>query len=81
MSLWRRSATGRKEPFAWRVEAAGHIVRHTDFEWQLLKVLPSVASRDNEWQVPAAAVIGLQNLTGCSQRIMGTRLPNTHDRS
>jgi hypothetical protein len=27
----------------------------------------SVASQDDEWQVPAAAVIGLQNLTGCSQ--------------
>lgn len=27
----------------------------------------SVAPQDDEWQVPAAAVIGLQNLTGCSQ--------------
>lgn len=36
-------------------------------EWQLLKVPRLVASHDDEWQVPAAAVIGLQNLTGCSQ--------------
>jgi hypothetical protein len=36
-------------------------------EWPLLKVQRSVASQDDEWQVPAAAVIGLQKLTGCSQ--------------
>ncbi len=36
-------------------------------EWPLLKVQRSVASRDDELQVPAAAVIGPQNLTGCSQ--------------
>jgi hypothetical protein len=36
-------------------------------EWPLLKVQRSVASQDNEWRVPAAAVIGLQNLAGCSQ--------------
>jgi hypothetical protein len=27
----------------------------------------SVALQDDEWQVPAAAVSGPQNLTGCSQ--------------
>lgn len=32
----------------------------------LLKVQRSVASQDDEWQVPAAGVTGLQNLTGCS---------------
>jgi hypothetical protein len=42
-------------------------VRPIAAEWPLLKVQRSVASHDDEWQVPAAAVIGLQNLTGCSQ--------------
>lgn len=32
-----------------------------------MKVQRSIASQDDEWQVPAATVIGLQNLTGCSQ--------------
>jgi hypothetical protein len=36
-------------------------------KWPLLKVQRSVASQDHEWQVSAAAVIGQQNLTGCSQ--------------
>jgi hypothetical protein len=42
-------------------------VRHIAAEWPLLKVLRSVASQDDEWQVSALAVIRLQNLTGCSQ--------------
>ncbi len=36
-------------------------------ERPLLKVQRSIASQDDEWQVPAVAVICLQNLTGCSQ--------------
>ena len=36
-------------------------------EWPLLKVQRSVASQDDEWQVPVVAVFGPQNLTGCSQ--------------
>ncbi len=36
-------------------------------EWPLLKVQRSGASQDDEWQVLAAAVIGLQTLTSCSQ--------------
>jgi len=35
----------------------------------------SAASQDDEWQVPAAAVIRLQNLTGCSQPITMTSRP------
>jgi hypothetical protein len=42
-------------------------------ERPLLKVQRSVASQDYEWQVSAAAVIGLQNLTGCSQPMSGAR--------
>jgi len=36
-------------------------------EWPLLKLQRSIASQDDEWQASAAAVTGLQNLTGCSQ--------------
>jgi len=42
-------------------------VRPIADEWPLLNVQRSTASQDDEWQVPAAAVIGLQNLAGCSQ--------------
>jgi hypothetical protein len=43
------------------------LVRAIAGEWPLLKVQRSVASQDDEWQVSAADVIGLQNLTDCSQ--------------
>ena len=33
----------------------------------MLKVQRTLASQDGECQVPAAAAIGLQNLSGCSQ--------------
>ena len=51
----------------WREEVARHLVRSRAAEWPLLKVQRSVVSQDDEWQVLAAAVIGLQNLAGCSQ--------------
>jgi hypothetical protein len=51
----------------WRVGDARHVVRPIAVEWLLLKVQRSAASQDDEWQVPAAAVFGQQNLTGCSQ--------------
>ena len=47
-------------------------------EWPLLKVQQSVASQNDEWQVPAAAVLGLQNLTGRSQHITGIGLELTN---
>jgi hypothetical protein len=40
-------------------------------EWPLLKVQRSLASQNHEWQVPAEAVVGPQNLTGCSQSEAG----------
>lgn len=42
-------------------------MRPISAEWPLLKVQRSVASQDPDWQVSAAAVIRVQNLTGCSQ--------------
>ena len=51
----------------WRGEVARPLVRPITAEWPLLKVQRSVASRDDEWQVPTAAVIGPQNLTGSRQ--------------
>jgi hypothetical protein len=47
-------------------------VRPIAAEWPLPKVQRSVASQDDEWQVSAAAVIGLQNLTGSSQPFADT---------
>lgn len=44
-----------------------HLERHVDVEWPVLKVQRTLASQDGECQVPAAAAIGLQNLSGCSQ--------------
>lgn len=51
----------------WREGVDRYLVRPIAVEWPLLKVQRSVASQDNEWQVSAADVIGLQNLTDCSQ--------------
>jgi hypothetical protein len=34
-------------------------------------VQPSVASQEDEWQVPAAAVIGLQKMSGRIQPSLG----------
>ena len=51
----------------WRGVVARHLLRPIAAEWPLLKVQRSFASQDYEWQVPAAAAVGLQNLTGCSQ--------------
>jgi hypothetical protein len=56
-----------KSRSSWRVGVARHLLRPIAAERLLLKVQRSVASQDYEWQVSAAAVIGLQNLTGCSQ--------------
>lgn len=56
-----------KSQSSWRVGVARHLLWPIAAEWPLLKVQRSVASQDDEWQVPAAAVIGLQNLTGSSQ--------------
>jgi hypothetical protein len=36
-------------------------------EWLLLRVQRSAALQDDEWQFPAAAVIGLQKLAGSNQ--------------
>jgi len=44
----------------WRGGVVRPLVRPIPFEWPLLKVQRSVVSQDNEWQVPAAAVIGPQ---------------------
>jgi hypothetical protein len=41
----------------------------------------SVASQDDGWQVPAAAVIGPQNLTGCSLVLSSTPAARLHGRS
>ena len=51
----------------WWEGVARHLVRPIAAEWPQPKVQRSVASQDDEWQVSTAAVIGLQNLTGCSQ--------------
>lgn len=51
----------------WRVGVARHVVRPIAVKRPLQKVQRSIAAQDDEWQVPAAAVIRLQNLTGCSQ--------------
>jgi hypothetical protein len=48
-------------------KSAPHRERHVAVEWQLLKVQRTLAWQDGKCQVPAAAVIGLQNLTGLSQ--------------
>jgi hypothetical protein len=51
--------------------SARHLERHVAVEWPLLKVQRTLATQDDECQVSAAAVIGLQNLTGCSQPASG----------
>lgn len=48
-------------------KSALHRERHVAVEWQLLKVQRTLALQDDKCQVPTAAVIGLQNLTGCIQ--------------
>jgi hypothetical protein len=48
-------------------KSALHRERHVAVEWPLLKVQRSLALQDDKCQVPAAAVIGLQNLIGWSQ--------------
>jgi hypothetical protein len=65
--LLMAQSSQRKEPPQNPGRFTRQLVRPIAVEWLLLKVQRSVASRDDEWQVPAAAVIGLQNLTGCSQ--------------
>lgn len=51
----------------WREGVARQLVRPIAVEWPLMHMQRSVASQDDEWQFPAAAVIGLHNLTGGSQ--------------
>lgn len=51
----------------WRGGVVRPLVWPIAVERPLLKVQRSVASQNDEWQVPAAAVIGPQNLTGCTQ--------------
>jgi uncharacterized membrane protein len=66
------------------------VARHIVVELQLLKVQRSVAPQDDEWQDLAAAVTGLQSLTGWSQSesvyrtmadhdLMSTRVRNPHE--
>jgi hypothetical protein len=54
-------------------------VRPIAVEWPLPKVQGSVASQDDEWQVPAAAVIELQNLTGSNQPARVIRSVKSYD--
>lgn len=61
-----------KSRSSWRVGVARHLVRPIAAEWPLLKLQRSVASQGDERQVSAAAFIGLQNLTDCSQPQAGT---------
>ena len=56
-----------KRLLPWREGVARQLVRPIAVEWPLLQMQRSVASQDDEWQVPAAADIGLQDLAGCSQ--------------
>ena len=58
------TAQGREETV---VGVARHLVSPIGAEWPLLRVQRLVASQNDERQVSAAAVVGLQNLTGCSQ--------------
>jgi Putative transposase len=51
----------------WRGGVVRRLVWPVAVEWPLPKVQRSVALQDDEWQVPAAAVIEPQNLTGSSQ--------------
>lgn len=48
-------------------KSALHRERPVAVEWPLLKMPRTLALQDDKCQVPAAAVIGLQNLTGWSQ--------------
>lgn len=48
-------------------KSALHRERPVAVEGQLLKVQRTLALQDDKCQVPASAVIGLQNLTGWSQ--------------
>jgi hypothetical protein len=64
----------------WREGVARHLAQPIAAEWPLLKVQRSVASQGDEWQVTAAAVIRLQNLTGCSQHIKVIECQNLNDR-
>jgi hypothetical protein len=61
------TASVAKSRSPWRGGVVRPLVWPIAVEWPLLEVQRSVASQDDEWQVPAAAVIGPQNLTGCSQ--------------
>jgi len=58
---------GREEPIALVGRSRSTPSLAIVLGWPLLKVQRSVASPHDEWQVPAAAVIGRQNLTGCRQ--------------
>jgi hypothetical protein len=51
----------------WLEGIARHLVWPITAEWLLVTVQRSAASQDDEWQIPVAAVTGLQNLTGCFQ--------------
>lgn len=51
----------------WWEGVARRLLRPIAAEWQQQKVQGSVASQDDEWQVTAAAVVGLRNLTGSNQ--------------
>ena len=51
----------------WQVGVTRHFVRPNAVEFPLFQVQRSAASHDDKCRVPAAAVIGSQNLSGCSQ--------------
>ena len=58
-------------------KSALHRERPIAVEWPLMQMQRSVASQDDEWHVPAAAVIGLHNLTGGSQPFPDIGCPKT----
>jgi hypothetical protein len=61
------AALGREEPIALTGRSRSLLVEAIAVEWLQLEVQRSVTSQDVGWLVPAAVVIGLQSLTGCSQ--------------
>ena len=63
----RTVAFGREDLAASACKTRSASCRPIAIEWPLLEVQRSDTSQDDEWQIPVAAVIGLQNLTGCSQ--------------
>ncbi|MBP6627575.1 MAG: hypothetical protein KA187_09205 [Arenimonas sp.] len=76
----KQSPARREPPIALAGRSRSALVWPIAVEWPLLKVQRSVASRDDELQVPAPAVIGPQNLTGCSQSFAEVGSANSNDR-